>query len=74
MLKVGDRVILTRHKSVAHFTGAHMRDKPMAITGTIMEIDNSHYEGNHNREYGITFDDRVGVWWYAYREIKKIGQ
>ena len=71
MLKVGDRVILTRHKSVAHFTGAHMRDKPMAITGNITEIDWDHDEGEHSRPIEIRFDDGRRSW-YGEWEIKKV--
>ena len=73
MLKVGDRVILTRHKSVAHFTGAHMRDKPMAITGNVLDVDYEHYEGQHRREICIGFDDNR-ISWYGSWEIKRIGQ
>lgn len=71
MIQVEDRITLIKHSSVHWFTGPHMNDKPMPITGNIEEIDDSHWEGEHHREYKIRFDDgRYG--WYAYKEILKI--
>ena len=70
-MKIGDRVVLTRYGSIRWFTGAHMRDDPMPITGTIVEIDGKHYEGNHCRECKIKFDDDRELW-YGYEEIRKI--
>ena len=71
MYKVGDRVKLTRADSVHHFTGPHMRDNPMPITGEIVEKDLDHLEGYHPRPYRIRFDDgRHG--WYDSWEFKRI--
>ena len=64
--KVGDRVILTRAKSINHF-------KPfgMAITGAIEEIDLEHLEGTSLRPYNIRFDDGRCSW-YATHEIRRL--
>ncbi len=67
MHTVGDRVILTRAKSVDHFKHAPF-GKSMPITGYIVAVDFSHYEGKHQREVQIQFDDdRVA--WYGLWEI-----
>ena len=66
MYKVGDRVILTRGDSVRWFTGAHMRDNPMPITGTIIKKDINHIEGYHARSYLIRFDDNRESWYDSW--------
>jgi hypothetical protein len=67
MNDIGDRVVLVRAKSVAHFKNAPF-GKSMPITGCIIAVDFSHHEGHHRREIQIQFDDgRVG--WYGLWEI-----
>jgi hypothetical protein len=73
MIKIGDRVRITRPGSVHWFTGPHMRDRPMPITGTIIEIDFYHVEGRHARPYKIRFDDTRESWYdsWEFEEIKQ---
>ncbi len=65
--EANDRVILTRAKSIKHFANAPF-GRSMPITGRIISVDYSHFEGNHMREIEIKFDDeRIG--WYGDWEI-----
>ena len=61
---IDDRVIITRKKCVSHYA---VWDMP--ITGTIVEIDLSHYEGKSWRPVCIEFDDNR-IAWYGSWEIK----
>ena len=71
--QVGDRVRLIRRGSVYWFTGPHMGDRPMPITGSIVEIDFDHYVGESNCPFRIKFDDSRESW-YATKEIRKTGR
>ena len=70
-MKVGDRIKITRHDSVHWYTGGHMRDDPMPITGTIVEKDLNHLEGYHARPLKVRFDDGRETWWDDW-EMDKI--
>jgi len=69
--RVGDKVRLINPKSVYWFTGPHMRDEPMSITGVIVEIDHERYLGDRNTEYLVKFDGDGRESWYGYSEIRK---
>lgn len=70
-MKIGDRVRVTNPQSVHWFTGPHMRDRPMPITGEIIKIDFEHIEGYNARPYKIRFDD-ARMSWYDSWELDKI--
>lgn len=70
-MNLGDKVILTREKSVRHFENAPF--EPMPITGRIVKRDPTHYQGKHNRAYLIKFDDGRESWYagWEFRTIKE---
>ena len=71
MKKVGDRVIITRSKSVRHFAGPRYEDA-MTIVGMIIEYDTKHFDGIHHRPILVRFDDSRESWWASW-ELCKTG-
>ena len=69
--QIGDRVKVINKESVHWFTGPHMGDKPMPITGKIVQINPDHFVGVNARAYLIKFDDGRESW-YGTEEIRKI--
>lgn len=64
--RVGDRVRLIHHDSIAHRQAGDM-----SIYGSIVQIDLDHMEGRYYRPFKIHFDDGYLSWW-ASHEIRRI--
>lgn len=61
MERIGDRVQLTRMKSVRHF---EVMDMP--IVGELIKVDFEHSDGVFSRPYLIRFDDKREGWLDAW--------
>ncbi len=64
--RTGDRVAITRKKSVIHF-----KANKMPICGVIVKIEDEHKDGIVPRPIQVRFDDGRVSWWGSW-ELKKL--
>jgi hypothetical protein len=67
MVNLGDRVVLTRKKTINHFLAGRM-----SITGEVVRIDEEHYVGLSNRPIFVMFDGDGRIASYSRIEVQKI--